>query len=176
MHLRRRTNLTTSKVLYAARSPSQQRPWQKLKWSIERATHEFRLAQNTLRKYLHQADCEPDETGCYSTEQLCQAIFGDLRAEKLRKERELTRKYSLEDEVTEGNLLDRNALARAFGTIADAFVSRVMSVQGLSRREKEDLLKDLATWPLSLEEVSDRQTKHSRRGNGQAPDENGNED
>jgi hypothetical protein len=54
--------------------------------------------------------------------------------------------------------------------IADAFVSRVMSAQGLSRQEKEDLLKDLASWPLALEEVAHRQTRLPR-GRGKRHEE-----
>jgi hypothetical protein len=148
------------------------------RWSIERASGEFKLAANTLRKILNQGGAKPDAGGCYTTQQICQCLYGDLRAERLPKERELTRKYSVENQIVEANLLDRTALARVFATIADAFVSRVMSVQGLSRREKEDLLKDLATWPLALQEVADRQTKlpSSRRGNGQTLKEDGNED
>jgi hypothetical protein len=150
-------------------------PAQALRWSIERASAEFRVAQNTLRKILNQGGCEPDAGGCYTTQQICQCLYGDLQAEKLRKERELTKKYALENQITEGNLLDRTALARTFAVIADAISSRIMSSE-LSRPAKQDILRDLSSWPLALEEVSTRQTKLSRRGNAQAPKEDGSED
>ena len=141
--MRRRANLT--KLLCM---PVQERkrirttrsnvPPQSLKWSLDRASREFKLATNTLRKYLNQSGAERDAGDCYTTEQLCQAIFGDLRAEKLRKERELTRKYQLENQITEGNLLDRRELMRTFSVIADAMVTRINSAAELPRNVRED--------------------------------------
>jgi hypothetical protein len=150
------------------RNPRSNVPPQNLKWSLDRASREFKLAPQTLRKYLHQADVDPDDGGCYSTEQLCKAIFGDLRAERLRKERQLTRKYTLENEVTEGNLLDRTELMRTFALIADAMVSRINAATDVPRNVREDLLRDLSTWPESIKEVVSRQSKLPRsRRDGQ---------
>ena len=115
------------------RNPRSNVPPQNLKWSLDRASREFKLAPNTLRKYLHQSDADPDEDGCYSTMQITNAIFGDLRAERLRKERQLTRKYELENAITEGHLLDRAALSKTFALIADAMVSRIMAATELPR-------------------------------------------
>jgi hypothetical protein len=136
-----------------------------LKWTIERASREFNVAPVTLRKFLRQAGAESDETDCFSTAQIVQCLYGDLRAERLRKERELTRKYSLENAIVEASVLNRSELMKVMAAIADAFTSRVMSVTGLSRHEKEDLLKDLASWPLALQEVAHRQTRLPARGN-----------
>jgi hypothetical protein len=152
-------------------------PAKVLRWSIERASREFKLAPNTLRKILNQAGAERDAGGCYTTEQLCQAIFGDLRAEKLRKERELTRKHSLENQITEGSLLDRAALAKTFALIADAMVIRINSATELPRHVREDLLRDLATWPLAIEEVAHRQSRLPRgRRDGQSSEDDQPED
>jgi hypothetical protein len=93
-----------------------------------------------------------------------------LRAEKLRKERELTRKYQLENQITEGNLLDRQSLARTFGLIADAMVSRINSATELPRTVREDILRELSTWPLAIEELARRQSRLPR-GNGTHPEE-----
>jgi hypothetical protein len=147
-----------------------------LKWTVEAAGREFKLAQNTVRKILHQGDAKPDATGCYSTEQICACLYGDLRAERLRKERELVRKYRLENEATEGNLLDRAALTASFAELADAMKQAVMH-SGMPREACENFLHNLATWPLRLETVARRQSKLSRKRNGQKPeaDEDGDE-
>src|SRR6516162_1208231 len=89
-------------------------PMRPLRWTIEAIGREFRLAQNTVRKILHQGGAEPDGTGCYSTEQVVSCLFGDLRAERLRKERELVRKYSNENRIVEANYLDRAELMKGF--------------------------------------------------------------
>jgi hypothetical protein len=151
-------------------------PAKPLRWSIDRASAEFKLAQNTLKKYLNQSGAEPDEGGCYSTAQVTNAIFGDLRAERLRKERELTKRYALQNAITEGSVLDRAELSRTFALIADAMVSRINSATELPRNVREDLLRDLSTWPDAIKETVARQTKFPRGRDGQTGDDNQGED
>jgi hypothetical protein len=57
------------------RKPQTNVPRLPLKWSIERASREFKLAQNSLRRRLNENDAEPDEGGCYTTMQIVDAIF-----------------------------------------------------------------------------------------------------
>jgi hypothetical protein len=143
-----------------------------LKWTLERASREFNVAPVTLRKFLRQGSAEPDETGCFSTGQICSCLYGDLKAEKLRKERELTKRYRLENEITEANYLNRWALEGAFAQIAEAMVS-IISRSGLSHQEKEDLQRELAGIPIAVEDVAASQSKlpRKRKGNGQKPEE-----
>jgi hypothetical protein len=154
------------------RNPRSNVPPQSLKWSLNRASDEFKLAPNSLRKYLHQSGTEPDEGGCYTTLQITNAIYGDLRAERLRKERQLTKKYTLENAITEGSVLDRAALAHTFGLIADAMVSRINAAVDVPRSVRDDLLHDLARWPDSIKEVADKQSRLPRgRLDGQEGEE-----
>ena len=108
----------------------------------------------------------PDESGCYSTAQLCSAIYGDLRAERLRKERELTKRYRLENEITEGNLVNKTAILQGFASLADAMVCRIMA-SALEREVKEDLLHELSSIPVIVTDAADKQIK--RKGNGKKP-------
>jgi hypothetical protein len=153
-----------------ARNTRSNVPVRALRWSVERASGEFKLAANTLRKILNQSGAEPDQTGCFSTMQLVNAIFGDLRSERLRKERELVKKYSIENRIAEASLLDRRELMRTFTftLIADAMVNRIMTSE-LSRAAKEDILRDLSSWPDAIKEVASRQSRlpRSRRDDGQ---------
>jgi hypothetical protein len=153
------------------RNPQTNVPPQALRWSLNRASDEFKIAPNSLRKYLHQSGTEADVDGCFSTMQITNAIFGDLRAERLRKERELTKKYALQNEITEGNLLDRHELMRTFSVIADAMTSRINSATEVPRNVREDLLRDLATWPEAVKETVSRQTKYPRSRDGQTREE-----
>ena len=138
-----------------------------LRWSIDRASREFKLSANTLRKMLNQSGVEPDAGGCFSTQQICECLFGDLRAERLRKERELVRKYRIENEASESSLLDKNALAAGFAQIADAIKSRIMASE-LSRAAKDDLLTELSSIPVVINGVARAQSKLRRNGNGEA--------
>lgn len=141
-----------------------------LRWTLSRAAAEFKCGTETLQKILQQAGCVPDQGGCFSTLQIAQSLFGDLHNEKVRKERELTKRYSLENAVMEGSYLNRNELSRVLAAVADAVVSKIMS-SPLPRDVKEDVLRDIAELPLKLQEVGDRQTKLRRGANG-----NGSED
>ena len=147
----------------AVQRPRGNVPASPLRWSIERASGEFKLAANTLRKILNQGGAEPDH-GCYTTQQICHCVFGDLHSEKVRKERQLVRKYEIENQISEASLLDRAEIAKGLASVADAMVARIMSAD-VPRSVKEDLLTDLAGVPLVLEETAHRQTRLSR-GNG----------
>jgi hypothetical protein len=144
-----------------------------LRWSIEAVSREFKLAANTVRKILHQGSVEPDGTGTYSTEQVVSCLFGNLHAEKIRKERELVRKYRIENETAEANLLDRTELMKGFSALADAMVFRIMSSE-LGQEAKEDLLRDLSTIPVVINNVARTQTRLPR-GNGTHPESEGEE-
>jgi hypothetical protein len=138
-----------------------------LKWTLERASREFNVAPVTLRKFLRQGSAEPDEAGCFSTGQICSCLYGDLKAERLRKERELTKRYRLENEITEANLLNRQALETGFAALADAIVSRIRT-SNLDRASQDDLLRELSSIPLICENVAKTQSKLRRRAkNGQ---------
>lgn len=154
-----------------AQRPRGNVPIRPLRWTVEAIGREFKLAQNTVRKILHQGGSEPDASGCYSTEQVTSCLFGSLHAEKIRKERELVRKYQLENEIMEASVLDRQSLSSGFGQLADALKSVVMLDQNLTRESKEDFLRNLATWPVILEDVVQRQTRLRRNGNRQAAEE-----
>ena len=81
----------------AAQRPRGNVPLMPLKWTIESGSREFRLSPVTLRKMLRQSDIQPTADGTFSTANIVAALFGDLKAERLKKERALTEKYSLEN-------------------------------------------------------------------------------
>jgi hypothetical protein len=82
-----------------------------------------------------------------------------LQSEKLRTQKELTEKLRLENEITRGDVLRRTEVARTFALIADAMATRINSASELPRTVREDLLRELATWPLALEEASHATTR-----------------
>jgi hypothetical protein len=78
---------------------------------------------------------------------------------------QLAEKYSLENQITRGEVLRRTELAKGLALIAEAISARVMSCTESPRRAREDILPDLASWPLALEEVAHAQTQ-LRNGKG----------
>jgi len=82
-----------------------------------------------------------------------------MHIERLKTQREITKKYSLENAVTVGSLLNRDALAQGLAAIADAITSRIMVAQELSRATKEDVLKDLSSIPVVIADVARKQSR-----------------
>jgi len=110
----------------------------------------------------------PGDDGCCSTSQLIEAAFGSMFQEKLATQRQVTERSTLENRVTRSELLSRSELSKGLAAIVDAIVSRLMAAQQIPRSVKEDLLKDLSSWPLILEQVAGSQTRLGR--NGKHPD------
>jgi hypothetical protein len=133
-------------------------PQAALKWSVERAGVEFGLTSNTLRKALAKNSAAADADGLFTTAQILAALYGALHFERLRTQRARARQLELENAITTGSVLDRASLAKAFASIADAVKSRIMASE-LSRVAKEDVLRDIASWPLAMRGVADRQTR-----------------
>jgi len=147
-----------------------------LRWSVERAGIKFGLTSQTLRRSLAKTSATPNADGLFTTQEIIAALFGELHLEKIRTQRALARKLELENAITTASVLNRAELVKAMAAIADAFVSRVMAVQGLSRQEKEDLLKELSSWPIVLEDVAHRQSRLPARGKRRHHEEDESED
>jgi hypothetical protein len=142
-----------------------------LKWTIEAVSREFKQAQNTVRKILNQGGAEPSKDGTYSTEQVTACLFGNLHAEKIRKERELVRKYRLENEITESAVVNKSEALKGLALIADEMTSIILR-SALSQSEKEDLQRALSSVPVVCEDAARRMTRLRRNGSGKTP-ENG---
>jgi hypothetical protein len=162
--LRDRVNLRN-----AVRVPRQTKsnlPVTPLRWSVEKGAQEFAVSISWLRKALAKESIVCASDSCFSTQEICRAVFGSLREERLRKERELSRKYRLENEITEATLLNRSALGQGFTQLADAMSNVIMSSSSMTRHEKEDFLANLASWPIILDDVGRTQSKLRSNGNG----------
>jgi hypothetical protein len=142
-----------------------------LRWNPERAATEFGLTHVTLRKALAKNSAQPDEHGLYTTTQIVSAIFGDLHSEKILTQRQLTRRYELNNRIVEGTVVDRAELLRLFAGVADAMTSRI-EASSLTREEKTDLRRDLSSIRPGIDGIAKRQSKLPRNG----PDEEDDED
>src|SRR5215467_14652723 len=89
------------------------------------------------------------------------SVSVELNEERLRTQRQITRRYRLDNEQMEGALLDANLLSDAFSQIADSLSSVIMS-SNLTRQEKEDFLKNLSQIPIVIGDVTQAQTSKKR--------------
>jgi hypothetical protein len=141
-----------------------------LRWSIERAGHEFGLASHTLRKALAKASEIAGPDGCYGTKQIVAATHGSMEVEKLATQREIRRKLELENEITTGSFVNKDAIMAGLGQVAAAMVS-IIATSGLSKDAQESLQRELAGIEIVVEDAACAQTKLPRRSrNGQTPE------
>jgi hypothetical protein len=143
-----------------------------LRWNIEKAAIEFAMTPIMLSRALAQISAAAGADGCYSTGQICEALFGVMHQEKLATQKELTKRYRLDNEITEGNALNRAELSRCLATVAASMVSRINSAN-VPRSTKEDLLRELASIPLVLKDVARAQSRLPSRGKGKRNDGEG---
>lgn len=56
-----------------------------IRWTKELASSEFAINPRTLTNRLRQKGIEPGPDNKYSTQQICDAVYGDIDCEKLRR-------------------------------------------------------------------------------------------
>jgi hypothetical protein len=145
------------------------------RWSVERASQEFNLTEPTLRKLLSQNSIRASEDGCFSTKEICNAVFGDLASEKLLTQRQLTRKHTNENLIVEGAYVNKLELQKLFSAVADSMCARI-EASGLSPEEKVDLRRELASVRPGIDGIAKRQSKLPAKRNGERDIEQGEDD
>jgi hypothetical protein len=141
-------------------------PQEALRWRIDRAGIEFGLTSATLRKSLARSSAAPDAGGLYTTRQVVDAIHGTLHIEKTRTQRARARKLELENAITTGSVLNRDALMqgmsvskRSFGRLARlSILSSTSSTRQPQRSESWRTLLRFARPPRSSGRRRDTRT------------------
>jgi hypothetical protein len=82
----------------------------------------------------------------------------DFNRQRTKTEKAREEKLRLENQITRSEYLKRSEIARGLATIVDAVVSRVMAAD-IDRSVKEDILKNIVSLPLILEEVAHAQSR-----------------
>jgi len=153
-----------------ARIADSNMPATPLRWSVARAGAEFDIAQQTLERKLRDAQVYPDAGGCYSTKQITEGIFGSLFRERLRRITEEADKTALANQVSRGELVNRHELLQAMAAVAEAMVSTIEN-SGLSRKDQDQIRRNLASIPVIITDVARRQDKRPAfSSNGAKPE------
>ena len=147
-----------------------------LRWSPEAAAPELGVSHVTIRAALARGSERPGEDGLYSTGQLVAAIYGSMFAEKLKTQVAIRKRIELKNRIARGTLVDRAALTSMFSQVASAMTSRI-AASSLTRDEQADLLRELASVPISIDGIAAEQSRlprghqHDGDGDDDDPDE-----
>jgi hypothetical protein len=69
-----------------------------LKWNIAKAATEFGVSRDTLRKALNERSVLADSDGLFSTARIVEGLFGSMHIDRLKTQREITERYTLENQ------------------------------------------------------------------------------
>jgi hypothetical protein len=136
-----------------------------LRWNLDAMSREFNFSIPHLRGVLAKHNAVAGEDGCFSTQQIVDALYGALHLEKIRTQRAMTERITLENQITRAEVLNRADLAQGLAGIADAMCS-IISTSGLSRQEQDNLRRELASIPIILVDVAKQQSRLRRAKNG----------
>lgn len=115
----------------------------KLTWKIEPAASEFGINPRTLTNRIRTLGIEPDSKGCFTTQQICAAVFGDMDGEKLRLVREQADKLARENKEAAGELINVVVLSANMQRFFSAARQRILSNIKLEDEEKDKILSEL---------------------------------
>jgi len=113
-----------------------------IRWSLRNAATDFGVVRETLTRLLKQGDHSPGDDGQYSTRQIHSALAGDLKAERIKLTRELTREKEIKNKESEGLLISATDAA----DVACRFVfaaRQVVMLWKISAEQKNDYLAEL---------------------------------
>jgi hypothetical protein len=138
-------------------------PQKELRWSLEAASREFDVTTGTLRKRLVAVGEIVDRRdNCYGTEQITNAIYGNIAGERLREIKERADNMALKNASLRGELLDRSELAKALEPIFLSIRQIISSDTSVPKERRDDLLNTIATFPLAVANVAVKQRKQLR--------------
>jgi len=120
-----------------------------LRWNVSRAASEFGMDRQTVGSRIKGAAIEPGSDGCWTTRQICAAIYGDIHGEKLQLTREQRKKVEMQNEETEGRLVSADFFWRKIDDLLLTLRQKITSIPDLSEERKRLILEDLKTAGIS---------------------------
>lgn len=117
-------------------------PRKQLAWTLEQAAREFGHDRNTVAKSLVAAGEKPDAQGCYTTQQMCAALFGDLVHEKIGLTRAQRIKEETHNRQRAGELVEVAQVIELAQRFCFAARQKIL-LSAMQEEEKQALLVDI---------------------------------
>ena len=132
-----------------------------IRWSKWRAASEFGIDQKTLTGRINRYGIEPGRDKCFSTKQICSAIYGDIDGERLRLTKEQADEKALSNAEKRRDLIP----AAEFISVAErglqAMVATAMSMTDLTVEQREKIIEQLREAGQSVAGVAGADCKTS---------------
>jgi len=115
----------------------------KIRWSIYKAAQEFGIHRETLAKRLQAQSIRPGKDDAYSTQDICQAVFGDISGEKLRLISGQADAIEMENAKTRAELVSAKEMMEIAERVFTAMAEVVKVASNLEHEDKVKLLEHL---------------------------------
>lgn len=129
--------------------PPKNKPRPVFRWRLTEAAQEFDIDKDTLSKRFKALSIEANPEGLYSTAQVCDARFGNLRFEQTRKTKAEADKAELDLMERAGKVVPIEWARQIIEEIGVSLRQKVLALQRLNKREKDKLLRELMAIDVS---------------------------
>lgn len=113
-----------------------------IRWKIEAAAAEFPINPRTLSSRLKRLGIEAGSDHCWSTAQICEAVFGGIENEKLRKITAEADVVEIRRDELRGSMIPVERVGKVIDNTVIA-IRQVVKGSGLSDAEKESCMRSI---------------------------------
>jgi hypothetical protein len=114
-----------------------------IRWNMEAAAREFRVHRKTLSTRLTKEGTIAGEDGCFSTDQITKALYGDIEKQKIRIATETADRIALGNDETRRGLVNKADLMSKFQAVFAEIRQRILN-SPLENDRKDSILKSLS--------------------------------
>lgn len=115
-----------------------------VRWKLAQACIEWGISHPVLSKRLHHLGIDVGDDGCFSTKQICTAVYGDKQAEQARLVREQADKAEIGNKLARHELCYIDRVANLFVGKCTAIRQMIQANPNLEQKDKDDLCNELA--------------------------------
>lgn len=132
------------------------KPLKQIRWNVAQAAQEFGINPKTLSMRIKREGIEPARDKCFSTAQICSAVFGDIDGEKLLLTRQQRIKLEIENAETTKTLVDARRIAERVTRKITAVKAAILAAANLEREDKDKILVAIGDiWGADVLEADD---------------------
>lgn len=126
-------------------------------WTIEVAAAEFGVNPKTLSNRMKRYGIAPNQSGGYTTKQICEAVFGDIDNEKFRLVKEQADKIAIENKQSRRELVPAKEFGEIVNRALESIRATAMSASNLETQDRDKILLSIRDALVGVEDAVKRE-------------------
>jgi hypothetical protein len=115
----------------------------RVRWTVQQAAGEFPINHKTLAERIRKAGIEPGPDRKFSTAQICQAAFGDLRGEQTRETKARADKLEIQNLKTLGLVIDKEVVEQFCVGFGVLLRRQILACTSMDDEQKDECLRGI---------------------------------